>query len=82
MSLGPTMEEFAERDRRFIEEEGPWNNGGKQAVCASAGIAVTHDELAKAIGPAYQQILDAGFVLVPKQWRERIIAALHDRSRS
>ena len=81
VGLGPTTDELRERDRRFIEEEGPWNNGGKQAVCASAGITMTHDELAKDLGPAYQQILDAGFVLVPKRWRENVMAALDKRTK-
>lgn len=57
----------AERNLRFIEEEGPWNNGGKQACCAKAGITMTHDELVKVLGAAHQIILDAGFVLIPKQ---------------
>lgn len=77
--LGPTMDDLAERERRFVEDEGPWNNGGKQAFCAGFGISMTHDDLAKRLGPAYQQIIDAGFVIVPMQWREDAMAALRSR---
>jgi hypothetical protein len=76
--LGPTTAELAERNRKFIEEEGPWNNGGKQATLGNFGIAMTHDELAAKMGPAYQQMTDAGFVMVPKKWREDVYGALQE----
>lgn len=79
MNLGPTTQELAERQRHFIEDEGSWNNGGKQAFCVASGIAMTNDELAKVLGPAHQQILDAGFVLVPKKWRDDVLTALSRR---
>lgn len=74
-----TIEEEKERDRKFIEEEGPWNNGGKQSCLARGNISMTHDELAKIIGSSYQTIVDAGFVMVPKQWRDDVMSALSKR---
>ena len=78
-SLGPTTAELAEKQRHFIEEEGQWNNGGKQACYGRMEITMSNDELAEALGPAHQQILDAGFVLVPKKWREDVMKALHEK---
>lgn len=76
-----TNAEMSERTRRFIEEEGPWNNGGKQALLGDMEITMTHDELAKAMGPAYQMMIDAGFVMNPKRWRENVFAALSERAK-
>lgn len=81
IGLGPAMKELEERRRHFVEEEGPWNNGGKQACCESFGIAMTHDELARSIGDVHQRILDAGFVMVPKQWFDRVTLTLEKRSK-
>jgi hypothetical protein len=78
--LGPTIAEMAERARCFIENEGPWNNGGKQECLARFGLAMTHDELAASIGLAYQKINDAGFVLVPRGWREDVMKALEKKN--
>jgi hypothetical protein len=57
-------------------EEGPWNNGGKQACLERMNITMTHDELAAALGSTYREIIDAGFVMVPKKWREDVMTAL------
>ena len=61
-----------EQTRKFLEEEGPWNNGGKQAALGGFQITMTHDELAVKMGVAYQVMLDAGFVMVPKKWRQTV----------
>jgi hypothetical protein len=45
----------------------------KQEYLERMNITMSHDELAAALGPAYQQIVDAGFVMVPKRWREEVI---------
>lgn len=38
-------------------------------------IAMTHDELVESLGDAYAKIIDAGFVLVPRWWREAALKA-------
>jgi len=63
--LGPSKA-LPEVDRSI-----PWNQGGKESFLGASGMSMTHDELAAELGPAYQQIQDAGFVLVPKIIRER-----------
>jgi hypothetical protein len=77
--LGPSIRELAEQQRRFIEHDGPWNNGGKQAVFGRMDIQRTHDELAASMGNAYQQMLDAGFVMVPKKWRDEMLSKRTDK---
>ncbi len=71
----PSMDELRERKRRFIEDEGPWNNGGKQECCAKFDITMTHDELAKKIGPTFALVKEAGFMMMPKKLYEAHLEA-------
>lgn len=47
-------------------------------ACERMDIAMTHDDLAAEMGPAYQKMLDAGFVMMPRKWREQAFEALSD----
>jgi hypothetical protein len=49
----------------------------KEDIYDKININMSHDELITALGKeAWQKIVDAGFVLVPKQWRENVFKAL------
>lgn len=55
----------------------PWNEGGKESFLASRGMTMSHDELVSEIGAAaYQKITEAGFVLVPKRWKDDVFKHL------
>jgi hypothetical protein len=43
------------------------------SILAKMQVKKSHDELIKQLGPAYQLITDAGFVIVPKKWRDDLI---------
>ncbi len=58
----------------------PWNDGPKQECLTRGGITMSHDELAVMLGDAYQKIIDAGFVMVPRNWRQEVCEALSGRS--
>jgi hypothetical protein len=45
----------------------------KKAVLAKMQVTKSHDELIRQLGPAYQLIKEAGFVIVPKKWRDDLI---------
>jgi hypothetical protein len=68
----------------FVQREAnraAWDNGGMESVLAGGGIIMTHDDLVTALGPeASKKIADAGFVLVPREWRERVFRASRDRA--
>lgn len=53
-----------------------WNDGGKEDCFDRLEISVTHDELVASIGAVYHEITNAGFVLVPKRWRDDALKAL------
>jgi hypothetical protein len=59
----------------------PWHEGGKEDFMGSHGLTMTHDELKKALGKRYRVIEDAGFVLVPRQWREEVLKILDARAK-
>lgn len=52
----------------------------KAKVLAEGGMAMGHDELVALLGDKYNIILDAGFVLVPKKWRDEIFELLRKRT--
>jgi hypothetical protein len=54
----------------------PWSEGGKEESLDRMDITMTHDELETLIGPAADAIRKAGFVIVPRKWRHRVIAVL------
>ena len=56
-----------------------WNDGPKQECLERGGIAMSHDELAAELGASYQKIVDAGFVLMPRKWRDDVLQALAKR---
>jgi hypothetical protein len=58
----------------------PWNEGGKEKHFDHAGITMTHDELVMELDGWHQKIVDAGFVMVPKSWRDKVMKVLSDRS--
>jgi hypothetical protein len=60
----------------------PWNDGGKEAFLGSRCMTMTHDELAARLGDAYHTIEGAGFVIVPRVWRDDALAALERNSKS
>ena len=49
-----------------------WSVGDKEVFLESRGMMMTHDELAKLLGDAYSTIIEAGFALVPKIWKEDV----------
>jgi len=54
-----------------------WNEGGKEESLDRMEIQMTHDELLGAIGEAAAaKIAEAGFVLVPRKWREDVFRTL------
>ena len=57
----------------------------ERIALAGMGIAVTHDDLIRSIGPeAARKISEAGFVLVPVTWRElafRVMGAVSEAER-
>lgn len=57
-----------------------WNEGGKDNFFDRMQIVMAHDELSAALGPAFKKIEDAGFVLVPRRWRDDALNALSKRS--
>jgi hypothetical protein len=68
---------------RFEADRAAWANGGMQEVLAAIDITMTHDDLVAALGPAvFKTITDAGFVLVPREWRERVFRASKARAES
>jgi hypothetical protein len=56
----------------------PYNEGGKETILESREISMTHDELMAQLGPAFEKITAAGFVLVPKSWRDDVFNHLED----
>ena len=53
-----------------------WNEGGREDVLSKRGLTMTHDELEAQLGTASTALIAAaGFVLVPRQWREDGFAA-------
>jgi hypothetical protein len=62
-----------------LQLEPPWSEGGKERCLHKMNIGMTHDELAEYLGDTVMRVIqDAGFVLVPKQWREDTFSALHE----
>ena len=45
-------------------------------ACGRVEISMSHDQLAAEMGTAYQKMIDAGFVMVPRKWREDAFEAL------
>ena len=54
----------------------PWNEGGKELALDNMEITMSHDDLAKAMGNSYQKMIDAGFVMMPRKWREDVFKHL------
>jgi hypothetical protein len=46
---------------------------------AALGVTMTQDELVAKLGDSYKIIEAAGFVLVPKAWRERALRAAENK---
>ena len=52
----------------------------KQKMLEQGQIKLAHDELIKVIGEdVYKLITDAGYVLVPKRWRDDVFCSLSTR---
>jgi len=54
----------------------PWHEGGREDCLERGGITMSHDELLQSLpAGAADQIEAAGFVLVPKKWRDNVLDA-------
>ena len=60
----------------------PWNEDAKADALERGKITMSHDELEAALGNGAKLIADAGFVLVPRVWREQVFTALEKRAAS
>ena len=55
----------------------PWHEGGKEGSMERFGVTLTHDDLCGVLGPVAVNLIEsAGFVLVPRTWRESVFRAL------
>lgn len=60
----------------------PWNEGGKEDCLQRGNITMSHDDLLAQLPTGAADIIAAaGFVLVPKQWREEVFEALAKRNK-
>lgn len=56
-----------------------WDGGGKEECLERAGLTLTHDELVEQLGAGARLIEEAGFVLVPRTWRDVVMRSLQAR---
>lgn len=54
----------------------PWNGGGKEECLDYMAITMSHQELENLLGESAKIIANAGFVLVPRKWRDNALDAL------
>lgn len=54
-----------------------WNEGGKEESLDRFGVSMSHADLESALGTEVTKTIeDAGFVLVPRRWRDGTLASL------
>lgn len=59
-----------------------YHEGGKEVILGNMNITMSHDELVKELGDAYKKITDAGFVMMPKKWREDVMNFLSNQGKT